>query len=370
VFVSRVLAGAAIAAVAITVAACGGDDNSSSSGSSSSGSGSKSSGGRVGVVLPDAESSGRWVDFDEPLLKKAMEAQGLQVDIQNAQNDKQKFATIAESMINSGVKVLLLVNLDSPSAAAVQQKAKTAGVKTIDYDRLTLGGSADYYVSFDNTRVGEEQGKALVKCLGKPSGQQIISIAGSPTDNNATLFHDGAMQVIKPLVDSGKLQLKGDKPTPDWDNPTGARNFEQLLTANSGKVDGVLAANDGLANAIIQVLKRNKLQVPVTGQDATIEGLQNIMRGDQCVTIYKAIKKEADAAAALSKNLIDGTPGKTNGTVKDTEGNRDVPSVLLTPQPIFKDNIKLVIDDGFIKPEDLCTKDVADECQKLGITSG
>jgi D-xylose transport system substrate-binding protein len=364
----RVLAGVAVAAVALTVAACGDDDSSGGSGSSSSG--SKKSSGRVGIILPDAESSSRWTDFDEPLLKKAFAAQGLEVDIQNAQNDKQKFATIADAMINSGVKVLMMTNLDSPSAAAIQQKAKTAGVKTIDYDRLTLGGTADYYVSFDNVRVGEEQGKALVKCIGDTKGQQVISIAGSPTDNNATLFHQGAMKVIKPLVDSGKLQLKGDKPTADWDNPTGARNFEQLLTANGGKVDAVLAANDGLANAIIQVLKRNKLQVPVTGQDATIEGLQNILRGDQCVTIYKAIKKEADAAAALSKNLIEGTKGETNGTVKDTEAGRDVPSVLLKPQPIFKNNVKVVIDDGFIKPEDLCVKDVADACQKAGITTG
>ena len=364
----RILAGAAVAVTAFAIGACG-DDDSGGGGSGSSGGGDEAT-GRVGVVLPDAESSGRWVDFDEPLLKKAFAAEGLEVDIQNAQNDKAKFATIAEAMINSGVKVLLLVNLDSPSAAAIQEKAKTAGVKTIDYDRLTLGGSADYYVSFDNTRVGEEQGKALVKCLGEPKGQQIISIAGSPTDNNATLFHDGAFKVIQPLVDSGKLKLKGDKPTPDWDNAVGGRTFEQLLTANGGKVDGVLAANDGLGNAVIQILKRNKLNVPVTGQDATIEGLQNILRGDQCVTIYKAIKKEADAAAALSKNLIEGTKGETNGTVKDTEAGRDVPSVLLTPQPIFKDNMKVVIDDGFITPEDLCTKDVADECEKAGLTGG
>jgi ABC-type xylose transport system substrate-binding protein len=364
---SRILALAAVAATAIVVAACGGDDSSSSGGG---GGGGDKATGRVGVVLPDAESSGRWVDFDEPLLKAAFKREGLEVDIQNAQNDKAKFATIAEAMINSGVKVLLLVNLDSPSAAAIQEKAKTAGVKTIDYDRLTLGGSADYYVSFDNTRVGEEQGKSLVKCLGDTNGQQIISIAGSPTDNNATLFHDGAMKVLKPLVDDGKLQLKGDKATPDWDNAVGGRTFEQLLTANSGKVDGVLAANDGLANAVIQVLKRNKLKVPVTGQDATIEGLQNILRGDQCVTIYKAIKKEADAAASLSKALITGEKGETNGTVKDTEGNRDVPSVLLTPQPIYKDNMKIVIDDDFITAEDLCTKDVADECQKAGLTGG
>ena len=164
----RVLAVAAAAAMAFTVAACGDDDSGGGGGSSSSG-GDKS-GGRVGVVLPDAESSGRWVDFDEPLLKEAFKREGLEVDIQNAQNDKAKFATIAEAMINSGVKVLLLVNLDSPSAAAIQEKAKTAGVKTIDYDRLTLGGSADYYVSFDNTRVGEEQGKSLVKCLGEHEG--------------------------------------------------------------------------------------------------------------------------------------------------------------------------------------------------------
>jgi len=366
---TKLLSVAAVAGVALTVAACGGDDKSSS-GSSSSGNSGGGEKARVGVIFPDSESSSRWVDFDTPLLKAALEKEGLEADIQNAQNDKQKFATIADAMLNTGVKVLLMTNLDSPSAASIQEKAKAAGVKTIDYDRLTLGGSADYYVSFDNTRVGEEQGKGLVKCIGSPSGQQVISIAGSPTDNNATLFHDGAMSVIKPLVDKGDLKLVADKATADWDPVVGGRNFEQLLTANGGKVDAVLAANDGLANSVIQVLKRNKLNVPVTGQDATVEGLQNILRGDQCVTIYKAVKKEADAAASLAGSLVKGSKGDTNGTVEDTEGKRQVPSVLLTPEPIYKDSVKKVIDDGFVTADQVCTKDVAAECQKLGITGG
>src|SRR6478752_8974512 len=183
-------------AASLVLAACSSSSKSSSGGGggSSASSGSSGTTGKVGVILPDETSSPRYIQYDKPLLEQAFKNAGIQADIQNAQGDKTKFATIADSMIQEGVAVLITDGLDSPSAAAVQQKAKAAGIKTIDYDRLTLGGSADYYVSFDNVAVGKLQGQGLVDCLqkgGGPAKPKIAELNGSPTDNNATLFAQG-----------------------------------------------------------------------------------------------------------------------------------------------------------------------------------
>lgn len=354
---------AAGAAASLVLAACGDDDDNGSS----DGDGSNAIEGKVGVILPDTQSSARYEQFDKPYLAAAFEEAGVEVDIQNAQGDKAKFATIADSMIASGVSVLIVDSLDSPSGAAVQAKAKAAGIKTIDYDRLTLGGTAEYYVSFDNTKVGELQGQGLVDCLGttKPAAQ-IIELNGSPTDNNATLFKQGYDSVLDPKYAAGWKKV-GDQSVPDWDNAQATTIFEQLLTANAGKVDGVLAANDGLANAAITVLKKNGLQVPVTGQDATVQGLQNILSGDQCMTVYKSVKDEAAAAAALAISLLKGEEGETNGTTRDSTGNRDVPSQLLTPKTITKSSIKDVIADGFVTRAEVCTAAYAALCTAAGI---
>jgi len=207
-------------------------------------------------------------------------------------------------MITEGVDALMIVNLDSGSGSAVLQKAKAQGIPTIDYDRLTLGGGADFYVSFDNTKVGQLQGEGLQKCL-TDAGKTKANIAflnGSPTDNNATLFKAGAVAALKPKVDGGDYTVVADQAVPDWDNQQAGTIFEQMYTQTGGKIDGVLAANDGLGNAAIAILKKNGVNgtIPVTGQDATDQGLQNILSGDQCMTVYKAVKKEADAAAALA----------------------------------------------------------------------
>ncbi len=366
-------------AAALTLAACSSSSKSSSSTSSaaaggSSASTSASSGGavkgKVGVILPDTQSSARWESFDKPLLTAAFAAAGVQADIQNALGDKNKMISIAQSMITEGVSVLAIVNLDSASGAQIEATAKQAGVKTIDYDRLTLGGSADYYVSFDNTKVGELQGQGLVSCLTaeNKTNPQIIELNGSPTDNNATLFKNGYDSVLNPLYSSGKYKKVGDQSVPNWDNTQAGTIFEQLLTKNGGKVDGVLAANDGLGNAAITVLKKNGLKVPVTGQDATVGGLQNILAGDQCMTVYKPIKEEADGLATLAIDLLQGKTATTTGTVKDTQGNRDVPSVLLTPIAVTKANIKKPVDDGFVKASDLCTAAYAAACKAAGIS--
>jgi D-xylose transport system substrate-binding protein len=326
--------------------------------------------GKVGVILPDTKSSVRWESFDRPLLTEAFEAAGVEYEIQNAEGDKNRMATIADQMITSGVTVLMIVNLDSESGAAIQQKAADAGVQNVDYDRLTLNGQAAVYVSFDGVKVGEAQGDGLIKCITDKAVEKpaIAVLNGSPTDNNATLFKQGYDSKINPLFDSGDWTEVDDQSVPDWDNQKGGQIFEQMLTKANGKVDGVLAANDGLANAVIAVLKKNNLQVPVTGQDATPEGLRNILAGDQCMTVYKAVTKQAAAAADAAIALLKGEEPDTGGTtIVDTESGRAVPAVLLDVQPIFKDNVKDVIDDGFVKAADVCTPEVADACAEAGI---
>ncbi len=362
----------ALCALSFGVAACGSsNDNKSSSGSSSTSS-SSAKADKVGVLLPDTKSSVRWESFDRPLLQSAFKAAGVPVTIENAQGDKSTQQQQAEQLITNGAKVLLLVNLDSGSGAAIEANAKSRGVKVIDYDRLTLKGQADYYVSFDNVQVGKLQGQGLVDCLNKTGASKpaIAELNGSPTDNNATLFKQGYDSVLKPLYASGKATKVADQSVPDWDNQKALTIFEQMLQKSNNKIDGTLAANDGLGNSVISALKARKLkQIPVTGQDATPQGIQNILAGDQCMTVYKAVKKEADAASklaiALSKKQ-DAPAGLVNGKSDDT--SRQVPSVLLKPEPITKDNVKVVFDDGFLKPSEVCVGKYASLCKQAGIS--
>ncbi|GGQ89353.1 sugar ABC transporter substrate-binding protein [Kitasatospora griseola] len=340
---------------------------------SSSGAGSDPAGGKkpkIGVILPDSKSSVRWETADRPYLAAAFKAAGVDYDIQNAEGDKQAFQTIADQMITNGVNVLVIVNLDSGTGKAVLDKAKAQGVATIDYDRLTLGGSAQYYVSFDNTQVGKLQGQGLAKCLGDMGAKNpvVAELNGSPTDNNATLFANGYNSVLDPMYASGQYTKGPNQSVPDWDNAQAQTIFEQMYTSRPD-IAGVLAANDGLANAAIAVLRKNHRngQVPITGQDATVQGLQSILAGDQCMTVYKAVKKEADAAAALAVDLAHGQKGQSNSTVHDPTGNRDVPSALLTPQAVFKDNIQDVVTDGYVTKAQLCTGDYEALCTKAGI---
>lgn len=321
--------------------------------------------GKVGVILPDTESSARWESADRPYLEKAFGEAGIEVVIQNAQGDASRMQTIADQMITEGVTVLAIVNLDSDSGAAIQAKAAQQGVLTIDYDRLTLGGNADYYVSFDNTVVGELQGQGLAQCLGDDPAN-IVYLNGSPTDNNATLFSAGAHSILDPMT---QYTVVGEQAVPDWDNQQAATIFEQMLT-QAGEVDGVLAANDGLGNAAISILAKNNLAgtVPVTGQDATVQGLQNILAGTQCMTVYKAAAKEAQGLVDTAVALIKGEEPPTNGTVEDSVGNREVASILLDPQMITRDNVKDVIDDGYQSAADVCTGDYAAACAELGIS--
>jgi D-xylose transport system substrate-binding protein len=348
--------------LAVGVAACG-DDNAGGGGTAKT--------PKIGVILPDSASSARWETADRRYLEEAFKAAGVEYDIQNAQNDKTRFQTIADQMITNGATVLMIVNLDSGTGKAVIDKAKTQGVGVIDYDRLTLNGGASYYVSFDNVAVGKLQGEGLVKCLdaGTVAKPVVAELNGSPTDNNATLFKQGYDSVLQPKYDSGAYTKGPDESVPEWNNTTAGTIFEQMMTQTENKIDGVLAANDGLGNAAIAVLKRNGLngKVPVTGQDATVQGLQNILAGDQCMTVYKAIKQEADAAAALAVSLAKQETVNTGQTVKDPESGADVPAKLLTPVAITKENIKVVIDDGFVTKAELCTGEFAAACTAAGI---
>ena len=378
---------AGLAAAGLLVAACGGSSGGGSSSSAAPAPESSSAApapesssaepapttAKVGVILPDAASSARWETADRPFLEQAFTAAGVEYDIQNANGDKAKFATIADQMLASGVNVLLIVNLDSPSAAAVIKKADEQGVPVIDYDRLTLGGGAQYYVSFDNVAVGTKIGEGLVTCMqnnGNTSGP-VVLLNGSPTDNNATLFKEGYEKVIK---DAG-YTIAADQSVPDWDNTKAGTIFEQIYTEVGGDLIGVASANDGLGGAAIAVLERNGVagEIPVTGQDATDEGLQRVLLGTQCMTVYKAIKAEADAAAALAVALAKGeiptADGLATGTVVDTETGAEVKSVLLVPVAVFPENVKDVIADGFTTYDRVCTTDeLKKKCEEYGIT--
>ncbi|MCK2217507.1 substrate-binding domain-containing protein [Actinomadura sp. ATCC 31491] len=361
---------AAAAAMALGLTACGGDSGQTSSSTSTASATQAAKAGKIGVILPDSKSSARWETADRKYLEEAFKAAGVAYDIQNAQNDKTAFQTIADQMITNGATVLMITNLDSGSGKAVIDKAKSQGVAVIDYDRLTLGGGAAYYVSFDNEKVGTLQGEGLVKCLtDKKADKPIVAyLNGSPTDNNATLFKQGYDGVLKPKFDSGEYVKGPEQSVPEWDNTKAGTLFEQMLTEQP-KIAGVLAANDGLGNAAITVLKKNSLngKVPVTGQDATVQGLQNILAGDQCMTVYKAVKKEADAGAKLAVALAKGEKPTASGSVKDPQSGADVPAELMEPQAIYLDNVKDVVADGYVTKEELCTGDFAAKCTEAGI---
>ena len=325
---------------------------------------------QVGVILPDAASSARWETADRVFLAAAFKKAGVTADIQNANGDKAKFATIADQMLAKGVKVLIMAGLDSPSTAAIQKKAAKSGVKTIDYDRLTLAGSASYYVSFDNVAVGKLQGQGIKACLdaaGKKSAK-IVYLNGSPTDNNATLFKQGYDSVLRPSIKSGAYTLVDDQAVPDWDNAKGGVIFEQQLTKAGGTLDAVVSANEGLGLAAVAVLKKNGLngKVCVSGQDATADGLAAVLTGDLSNTVYKGIKAQANATADLAVALVKGKK-VTTAKGKTNDGKRNVPSVLLVPVGITKANVKVVIADGFQKRADVCKIATEAVCKANGI---
>jgi D-xylose transport system substrate-binding protein len=364
-----------LAALSLLAAACGSDDDDGGSSATTAagsettageGGGGESAGGKVGFILPDSASSARWESFDRPLIEAECAAAGLECLIQNAEGDADNMATIADQMIADGIGVLAIVNLDSDSGAAIQEKARAAGVKNIDYDRLTLGGFADVYVSFDNVAVGTAQGEGIIECMGgagNVEGKRIIQLHGSPTDNNATLFKQG----YQAAIEGSGIETVGEEAVPDWDNAQGGVIFEQLLTAAGGEIDGVLVANDGLSLAAQAVLADAGLTVPTTGQDATVEGLRAILQGTQCMTVYKPVVEEAKGAVAAAAQLLAGEEVTANATIDN--GNGEIPYVQAAVQSIFIDDVKTVIEDGFVTAEAVC-EGIEDLCAENGIEAG
>ncbi|MBE3075295.1 MAG: substrate-binding domain-containing protein [Actinobacteria bacterium] len=334
--------------------------------------------GMVGVLLPDTTTSTRYVQYDAPYLKQAFEAAGLSskdFKIDNANGSASTMQTQAEADINAGASVLLVDPLDPGSGAAIESKAKAAGVKVIDYDRLVTGGPSDrYYVSFDNVKVGKLIGEGAVACntAWKVTKPNILVMNGDPSDNNAKLFAKGYHSVIDPKF-ADSTYVKVGEPAGTWTPSVAATTFEQQYTAHPN-INSVITPNDDNANAVISVLKKNNIpakKFPTTGQDASLPGLQNILTGYQCGTVYKPIYLEAQAAAALALYLRAGvTPPTTlaNATTTDTVLKAEVKSVYTTPVWVTTDNMAAtVVKDGAVKVSALCAGATASACAAAGI---
>ncbi|MEJ2666450.1 MAG: substrate-binding domain-containing protein [Deinococcales bacterium] len=333
--------------------------------------------GKIGVLLPETTTSARYTSFDAPYLKQAFEAAGLTSDqfiITNAQGSESTELTQAQSDIANGATVLVMDPISSGVGASIESYAKARGVPVIDYDRLTLGGSRDYYVSFNNVNVGYLIGLGMVNCLSEWNVQNpdILVMRGAPTDNNATLFAQGYDTVLEPYFATGEFTKAGE-PAGTWDPATARTTFEQQYTAHQS-INAVVTPNDDNANAVISYLKSLNVPpktFPTTGQDATLTGLQNILSGYQCGTVYKPIYLEAQGAAALALYLRAGmTPPQAlvNGATKDSKANTDVPSVLLTPIWVTTKNMAAtVVKDNFVNASKLCAGH-ASQCTAAGIS--
>ncbi len=355
-FVAIMAAGLAVTALA----GCNRDTASPSAGGEASGSASGGSAGkRACIILPDAASSSRWENGDRPQLEQAFKAQGVETDIQNAQNDTSKYATIAQQQLTKGCAVMLLVDLNK-AGVQVTQKAKAQGVPVIAYDRPIKG--ADYYISFDNFHVGELEGQMIVDGLKKegkdPSTAKVTYVGGDPTDGNAKQFHDGADKVMAAAGIKPAFETPGS-----WLPDKVQTYFEQAYTAQKGDIDAVWVANDFNAASVISVLDKNGKKVPVSGQDASPPGLQNILLGKQVATVYKPFQLEAQASVDLAMKLLNGE--KPPAPTTDPDGTPFIPQ---TPVVVDAKNMKVVFDDGNAKISDVCTKEVADACQKAGLT--
>jgi D-xylose transport system substrate-binding protein len=398
-----------LAVAALVAAGCGSSGSSSSSSASSSGSASSSASGgatpsisaasftndfsamsqlkslgasgkgKVAVILPDTTSSTRYVEFDAPMLKQALTAAGVpasDIIIQNAQGSDSTFLSDAQTDITNGASIILSDPEDSGTGASVEKYAAAHGAKVIDYDRLTLGGSRPYYVSFNNVTVGQKIGQGLVSCVAAwhVKTPNVIVMHGAATDNNATLFAQGYNSVINPMFSSGKWKL-ATRTAGTWDPPTALTEFQTAFTAHK-TANAALIPNDETGAPIVTYLKTHGVKAmtfPTTGQDATLTGLQNVLSGYQCGTVYKPIYKEAQAAAALAVYLrASKTPPSSllNGTTEDINEHKAVPSVLLQPIWVTPKNMNAtVIADKFVPASQLCSGANASACKKAGITS-
>jgi D-xylose transport system substrate-binding protein len=335
--------------------------------------------GKIGVLLPDTTTSARYVEFDAPYLKDAFEAAGLSPSdfkIDNAHGSTSTMQQQAEADITSGASVLLIDPIDTGSGAAIESKAESEGVKVIDYDRLVSGGPADrYYVSFNNVQVGKMIGDGMVKCIQDwgVKNPNVLVMDGDPTDNNAKLFAQGYNGVLDPHFKDGSYTKVGE-PAGTWDPPTAATNFEQQLTAHSN-TNAVVMPNDGTANAVISVLQRDKIPpktFPTTGQDASPSGVENILKGYQCGTVYKPVYEEAQAATAIALYLRAGLKPPSslvNAETMDSEIGKNIPSVYTVPHWVTTANLaSTVVKDKAVQVSQVCVGALQQACQAAGIS--
>ncbi len=314
----------------------------------------RAAGPRVGLSLPTQREE-RWVK-DKLTMEAEAKKHGIDLRVQVTDNDAAKQVAQCENLISQGIKVLILAPHDASSASVIIDKAAKAGIKVISYDRLVTDSPLDYYyLSFDNVKVGELQGEYITKRV--PKGTYVV-LAGSPTDNNAKLFREGAMKFIKPLADKGDIKIVMDQFVKDWQPSEAQKLCEQALTANQNKIDAVLAPNDGTAGGCIQALAAQGLagKVPITGQDAELAGAIRIEQGTQSMTIFKDTRELGKKAIEMAMDLASGKPIDTKGRVVNNN-TKDVPSVLLTPVIVTKDNLDdVLVKSGYLKKEQVYRK--------------
>ena len=343
----------------LLLAACGSSNGGGTTINGNNGVGCK----KIGVLLPETATSARWDGQDRPDLQRDIPAtlSGATVDYSNAQGSADQQKTNADAALTKGDCILIVAASDSVKAAAIVAEAKTDNVPVIAYDRLIQSNDLAYYVSFDGVAVGNLQGQYIVdhyKTYVTPGHINTVMIKGSQTDNNAILFAKGAHEKLDPLFASGVLKNVYEQYTPGWDNPTAQTEMQAALTANNNNIQIAYVANDGMAGTVIAALKQQHLngKVLVTGQDATIAGLQNILKGDQTMTVFKNIALETQAAANVAAAISNGTSTSslTNGATTATQGGANIPSVLEMPQAIDKTDVMAVITAGGAALADVC----------------
>jgi D-xylose transport system substrate-binding protein len=352
----------------MALAACGDDDNGSSD-SGSSGGGDGGGSGSIALLLPESKTA-RYESQDRPNFERKAKELCADCDIiySNADQDAAKQQQQAEAAITKGAKVLVLDPVDAASAGAIVNRAKQSQIPVVSYDRLITDADIDYYISFDNEQVGKLQGESLVKKLTDDGAKgDLIMINGAPTDNNAKLFKEGAHSVI----DGSDYKVAKEYDTPDWSPDKAQQEMEQAITAvGKGGFVGVYAANDGTAGGAIAAMKGNGIdptKIPTTGQDAELAAIQRILIDEQYMTVYKAIKAEAEAAAELAVALAKGEDPPAADDKIDN-GMKQVPSILLTPVAVTKDNINdTIIKDKFWSADEICTGKYAAGCKAAGI---
>jgi D-xylose transport system substrate-binding protein len=311
----------------------------------------------VCVLLPDPKSSVRWETQDRPGFVKAFTAAKVSYVITNADGSAQKQKTQADQCLANGAKVVILVSLDRGSSIAIEAVAKSRGAKVIEYDRQVIGGAPEIYISWDGKQVGVLQGRGVVaglKAKGLYTKKPVVAeLHGGQTDNNSFLFKSGYESVLNPLYKNGTLKKGPQQFTPGWDNQKAGTIFEQMLVKTSNNIQGVAAANDGLANAVIVALKARKLKpIALSGQDATAQGVQNIISGWQTMTVWKDQRKGAAITAAAAIALLKGQKPKQTGTVSNGPG-KTVPAFIIPPISITKANYKQLF-NGYLKRSEVC----------------